>query len=176
MRYSPICTVLKNLTKERRQFFIDREFSVTLTPAGESGDSVTLIGDAFSRDLEGRAGYALMLALKNSEISISYKIDFPFSVTMEYDKPALSCDSQMVREWYCESFEAGRKAKTANTAATKGKPVTPAEPKASEPEKAPEELKQPEVTKPADTTPEAPAEPSQDSQAAKKAGRRIKVS
>lgn len=111
MKHSPVCTIIKNLTNSRRQFFIDRGFSVTLTPAGTPGATVTVLGDAFSRDASGDAEFALLLALKKGDIEISYKVDYLFPVASEVDKPAMSCDSQAVREWYFATFAEAQAAK-----------------------------------------------------------------
>lgn len=206
MKYSPVCTVIKNLTNNRRQFFIDRGFSLTLTPAGTPRSEVTLIGDAFSRDPNGDADYALLLAMKNGDIEISYKVDYLFTTVSETEKPAMSCDAQGVREWYLSKFAEGKSNnKTAervesDSSVKPAKPApapapAPAEPKPeelkkAEPEKNEEEPKQATQTTepPTDTKTESAADskipapavtentPAEPAPASKKSGRRIKVS
>lgn len=205
MKYSPVCTIIKNLTSNRRQFFIDRGFSLTLTPAGTPGSVVTLIGDAFSRDPNGEADYALLLAMKNGDIEISYKVDYLFTTVSETEKPAMSCDTQGVREWYLSKFAEGKSNnKTAerveaDNSVKPAKPTKPApapaepkseEPKKAEPKKDEEEPKQAtQITEPpAETKIESAADPkttapevtentpAEPAPASKKSGRRIKVS
>lgn len=181
MTTSPIKTVIKNLTKQKFTTPINSRLRIALAAREDKGDTAIIAGDVFSLMDRTQVAEALISAVLDKRVSLSYVIDQIADITENTGDPNIN-SSVAIRDRVAlynkdtkaKPVEVKQEPPAKQEETVKEEPATPPEPVAEPPKQEETVIVAETETRP--TTPEEPAKPAEPvKEPAKPRKRQIKV-